>query len=209
MAIINIIKLDQQPIRQIQMIQEDISDQLGGGVVVFYSSQPFLQGSLQVFLNGLNLRLNADFIEINNQTFRFINYDDNFIKTINSTNATLAIKYFIQTTVEASSLTVSAFTLEESIEPEILEAIEETVLEPEPEPEEIILFEEDLTDQVSFGSTRLYLSNDFKDGSLILISGEYTLELDIDYSESGIDSINLIKKDNIANNNLTAKYIIR
>jgi hypothetical protein len=209
MAIINIIKLDQQPIRQIQMIQEDISDQLGGGVVVFYSSQPFLQGSLQVFLNGLNLRLNADFIEINNQTFRFINYDDNFIRTINSTNATLAIKYFIQTTIEASSLTVSAFTLEESVEPEILEAIEETVLEPEPEPEEIILFEEDLTDQVSFGSTRLYLSNDFKDGSLILISGEYTLELNIDYSESGIDSINLIKKDNIANNNLTAKYIIR
>jgi hypothetical protein len=207
MAIINIIKLDQQPVRQIQMIQEDISDQLGGGVVVFYSSQPFLQGSLQVFLNGLNLRLNADFIEINNQTFRFINYDDNFIRTINSTNATLAIKYFIQTTIEASSLTVSAFTLEESVEPEILESIEEAVLEPEPE--EIILFEEDLTDQVSFGSTRLYLSNDFKDGSLILLSGEYTLELNIDYSESGIDSINLIKKDNIANNNLTAKYIIR
>lgn len=207
MAIINIIKLDQQPVRQIQMIQEDISDQLGGGVVVFYSSQPFLQGSLQVFLNGLNLRLNADFIEINNQTFRFINYDDNFIRTINSTNATLAIKYFIQTTIEASSLTVSAFTLEESVEPEILESTEEAVLEQEPE--EIILFEEDLTDQVSFGSTRLYLSNDFKDGSLILLSGEYTLELNIDYSESGIDSINLIKKDNIANNNLTAKYIIR
>lgn len=191
MAIINIIRNQQS--QQIDLIQEDISDQLGGGVVVFFSSQPFLAKSLQVFLNGLNLRLDADFSEVGNQSFRFINYDANFIRTINSSYATLAIKYFKESVGTSSISQQNSMDIESKKELKI---------------EKVLLFEEDLSDQILFGINRVYLSNNFKENSLILESSNFGLQKDIDYTESGLDSINIINKEKIKNKNLIAKYII-
>ena len=92
MATINIIQ--QSTPQQIRLIQEDISDQLGSSNVVFMVGQNFISGTLQVFLNGLSMRLDSDFNEIGTQSFRFINYDSSFIRTINSPSSTLAVKYF-------------------------------------------------------------------------------------------------------------------
>jgi hypothetical protein len=199
MAIINIIKIE-QPSQRVELFQEDLSDQLGSSNVVFTTTNEFSTNSLQVFLNGLNLRLNADFEEINNQGFRFINYNSNFITTINSTQATLAVKYFKKSTTEEESIAPAAFSAFIEEEPPV-----EIAAEPEPE---VIYHEEDLSVQVQFGIDRVYLSRYFVQDSLTLTSSGNVLIRDIDYLESALDTVMIINKDKIINKNLVARYII-
>lgn len=189
MATINIIPA-QPAARQFQLVQEDISDQLGNSTVVFFTSQVFLDKTLQVFLNGLSLRLDSDFSEISNQSFRFINYNTDLIRVINSTNTTLAVKYF----VEASTTT--------------------TTSGPSGGPEEeysgstTYLYVDDLTSQIFPGITTFYFANSFEPNTLVVFSDEKLLEKNVDYTENGTDSIIIASTSVIQNNNLVAKYII-
>jgi len=190
MATINIVQ--QSTPQQITLIQEDISDDLGSSNVVYSSSQPFIPGTLQVFFNGLNMRLNADFVEINNQSFRFINYDSSFLRTINSTNSTLAIKYFKYIDAPEPSLFLSSIT----------------TLSTEFEDENEEKFIDDISDQVFPGVTSFFASNQFNTLSLDVYSDNVLLSKDLDFSIVGNDAIYIINRSSIKNNNLVLKYIL-
>jgi hypothetical protein len=195
MATINIIQ--QSTPQQIRLIQEDISDQLGSSNVVFMVGQNFISGTLQVFLNGLSMRLDSDFNEIGTQSFRFINYDSSFIRTINSPSSTLAVKYFKYfepSDPSPSSLSIFSDDSSDGEDDIVISDIEK--------------YEDDISYQVLPGIVSFFASNSFELGTLEVFSDGKQLTKDIDFSENGNDALIIHDKSLIKNNNLLLKYII-
>lgn len=192
---------------EFQIIQEDISDQLGDDQITFFTSQSFLPKSLQVFLNGLNLRLDSDFFELNSDFFQLTNYTGDFLNILNSSNSTLSvtyIKHYNQTLRGSGFLEIS----KKGSLAEIL-ILSSGLQNYNQKIENKTFFEDDLSNQIISGIKTIYLSNNFKEKTLNLFSDNNLLSKNEDYIEEGNDSITILKPKSIINKKLIARYIIK
>jgi hypothetical protein len=158
-------------------------------------------------LNGLNLRLDSDFFELNNDFFQLTNYSGDFLKILNSNTSTLAvtyIKHYSQTVRSPQFFeTAKKYSLVSMLSaPPGSESVSNKVFIKD-------IFEEDLSSQIIPGINNFYLSNKFRDKTLNLFSNENLLIKNQDYIEDSDDTIIIVSPNKIKNKNLIAKYIIK
>jgi len=190
-----------------QIVQEDISDQLGNNEITFITGQTFLPKSLQVFLNGLNLRLDSDFFEINSDSFQLTNYTGDFLKILNSSTSTMSVTY-----IKHYSQTIRSSNFFEVVKKESIRNLStnsSNLIIGDDRLSIKDIFEENISNQIMQGISTFYLSNKFREKTLNLFSSEELLIKNQDYIEDGDDTIIIVSPNKIKNKNLIAKYIIK
>lgn len=195
---------------EFQIVQEDISDQLGSNQITFLTNQSFLPKSLQVFLNGLNLRLDSDFFELDTDSFQLTNYTGDFLKILNSNASTMSvtyIKHYSQTFrgpnfLEAAKRRSFAGEFFTRSDLKNNNTFNNNIFIKD-------IFEEDISNQIIKGISTYYLSNKFREKTLNLFSNQKLLIKNQDYIEDSDDTIIILSPDVIINKNLIAKYIIK
>ena len=80
-------------IGNISFMSEDITKQINGSNLSFKTSKPFEHASLEVYINGLKMSPNFDFVENDDLcSFSLISLDNDVVRVLNSRSCIL-VKY--------------------------------------------------------------------------------------------------------------------